>query len=158
MTLPVTVLPDPELVAVHWAKADPDLAALLTGRVSTALPRPSRLVFPWLRVFTVSGAPPVTEPPVSQTVLQWDAFAESGGDDKTPPDWATASLVARTLAAKVKLFDGYLGFDQPRRVTFGGEEAIIDGFTVTFGPVRQPEPETGWARYRVDTVLRCRNG
>jgi len=154
----VSVLPDAEMVAVQWAKSDTDIAAIVDGRVSTRLPTTGDITFPWLRVFTVAGATPNIEVPVTQAVLQWDAFAAGGGDLGVSPDLATASLLARTLAAKIKQFDGYQAEPVNRRVEFGGESAIIDGFTVAFGPVRQAEPDTGWARYRVDTTIRLRVG
>jgi len=158
--MPTPLLPDPELVAVQWAKADPDISAIVEGRVSTSLPQTERPVFPWLRVFVIPGAGPPfgAEYPVMVSLLQWDAFAAGAGDDRATPDFATASLLARTVASKVREFDGYQGQPLDRSLTFDGETALVDAFQVTQNPGRLNEPLTGWARYRLDTLLRLRPG
>jgi hypothetical protein len=156
--MPTVLLPDAELVAVNWARTNPAIAAIVGGRVATRLPETSRLTFPFLRVFRVAtGTAERSEAPTDVALLQWDAFAD--GSLEGGQDYGTASLLARTVAAELTVFDGYQGDPVDRRVTLGdGSEAIIDGSQVSSGPDRQTEPTTGWARYRLDTLVQIRPG
>lgn len=134
------VLPDAEVIAVAWAKADPDLTALLSGRVATRLPADP--TFPFLRVFRVTGGRE-DNVPIDGALLQWDAFAAAHAGSSRP-DHAAASDVARTLVAKASEFSGPIG------------EGFVYGFSRIIGPQRVSEPDREWARYRVDMLLTIR--
>ncbi len=152
-------LPDVLAAMIHWARSDPVLAAIHGGRVSSRLPAPDERTYPYLRVFDVAGGVPVTEYPVTQPLLQWDAFGARFHDDRTTPDFEAASDLARSLADRLRGFDGhtteaqFAGFT--RRIEWSpGEVVIVQGAQVSFGPVRQADPE-GLGRYRVDSVVRA---
>jgi len=136
------LLPDAEVIAVAWARNNPALNSLLSGRVSTRLP--SSPTFPHLRVFRVSGTVDDGEAPLDQAHLQWDAYAGTGA---ASPDYETASLVARTLIAQTR--NG--GIKVP-------DIGTILGFQILAGPTRMDEPTTGWARYLVETLILTREG
>lgn len=144
---PAIVLPDPEEVAVRWAKSDPDLAALTTPagdpepHISTLIPEGA--TSPWLRVIRIPGGSIDTEAPIDHAMLQWDCFAWR---DQGSPDFIGASLLGRTLVAKARVFAGKI------------LESYIYGFTITAGPERMPADERTWARYRVDTQISLRRG
>lgn len=131
------MLPDAEVLAVQWVKSNTALNAVLSGRVATRLPRDP--VFPFLTVFRVAGAPEGSEAPLDLPALQWDAYGESRGD--AAPDYASASLVARTLIAEME------ALISPIQV---GAHGTIVGFGRPTGPRRVTEPLTGWARYMVE--------
>lgn len=135
----VDLIPDAEVVAIAWAKADADLGALGVEIAST-LPRNPEAKFPFLRGFRVGGGRDAAEAPIDGALLQWDAYSVHG-------DYATASLVARTLVAKAERAGNF--------VTAGG---FVYGMTRSSGPRRVDEPVTGWARYQVDLVLTLRGG
>lgn len=146
MPLPTDVIPDAEAIAVAWAKADGDLSPYLDNgdgsyRISTRVPEnPS---FPYLTVFRVGGVVGEdTEAPVDEALLQWDAYAVRGTKS---PDYNTASQVARTLIHKARLFEGV--------VSHADGDAWVYAFDIFSGPRRLEEPETGWARYTVETTL-----
>jgi len=150
-------LPDVLAAMIFWAKADPELAAIYGGRVASRLP--ANAEFPFLRVFDFSGQPPIgEEAPISIPVLQWDSFAGKVFDDSTAPDYALASRGARTLANRLRGFDGHNPTEFPgfeRRIEWApGEIVLIRGVAITAGPVRQPDPE-GLARYRVDSAVQA---
>lgn len=132
-------LPDSESLMVAWARANPEITALVGSRVGTRLPKEP--TFPYLTVFRVGGPPDGVEGgAIDEALLQWDCY----GDKKTRvPDYAAASLLARTLVEQVEINEG-------GRV---GTVGAILGMTVVNGPRRQEEPTTGWARYIVETQL-----
>lgn len=164
--MPIVVLPDIELVAVTWARADPHIAAIVEGRVATKLPSADRLTFPFLRVFRVATATPVNEEtPRDIALLQWDAFGEGSLDGKQ--DFRSSSQLARTLKAKLETLNGYTDVSPatrrvvlPESAIAEGDttEAIIDGVQVSSGPDRRPEPSTGYARFQVDALMSIRAG
>lgn len=129
----VDLIPDAEVVMVAWAKADTDLDALVAGRVATNLPEDPESKFPFLRVLRVGGTRDSGEAPVEHAVLQWDAYAVRGA-------YQSASQVARTLVAALDVWT-------PGPV---GAVGWVYGHRILTGPVRVNEPETGWARFRVD--------
>jgi len=131
------MMPDAEVLAVQWAKANTALNAILGGRVATRLPKEP--TFPFLTVFRVTGGPDRSEAPLDIPFLQWDAYAGKAGD--ASPDYATASLVARTLVEEMRLIVS------PISISTHG---IIMGFGRPTGPRRMTEPLTGWARYMVE--------
>jgi hypothetical protein len=137
------LIPDAEHLAVAWAKADDDLAALLEGRVATRLPR--GWVSPFLRVIMVDGERD-READVGNALLQWDVYAKT---NKPTPDFVTASLVARTLIDKMEAFSGAVDAEH------------VYGFSQFSGPSRveeEGEAATQWARYRVDCLMTLRRG
>lgn len=148
------VLPDAEQVAKAWAKTVPDLVALVDGRVSSRLPsdlgQPGGSEFPWLRVFRVPGTAPDTTGAFDYALMQWDAFAEGPGDDRGAPNYKSASQVARTLEAHLQELGNDLA---PVTLTVDGEAVTIRGAEVVVGNHRLPEPQTGWARIRVDALF-----
>lgn len=138
------VLPDTEVLLVQWAKANSALDALLSGRVSTRIPKEP--VFPLLVVSRVAGSPDIGEAPLDQALVQWDAYGASGNDQsKTTPDYASASAVIRTLEAEAFEYRGAVG-------TFG----TILGMRVTNGYRRIEEQNTGWSRYMVEMQVMTR--
>lgn len=155
-------MPLPDVVAAmrRWALDDPDVSAIFGTAVATTLPDPDRRPLPFLRLFDASTNPTLDESPRELVLVQWDVYAGKVHDDRTAPDWATASNAARTLADRLRGFDGispeFPGFS--RRVTIApGEDVVVGGAQVVFGPVRQPDPE-GLARYRVDSLVTAKNG
>lgn len=147
--------PDPERIAVAWAKANATIGARVGGpgdaaRIATRLPGPRRVngkeVAGWddtfLRVFAIPGAGySVSETSdIAGVLLQWDAYAKSANES---PDYGAASLLARTVADEM----------------FRAEDVAIagEGQLVTFGtltvPRRVEEPEAGWARYLLEATI-----
>lgn len=131
-------LPDAEVVAVQWAKADAPITAIVSQRVSTSLPKEP--TFPWLTVFRVTGGPDRSEAPIDIPLLQWDCYARKG---EYNPDYATAYLLASTVVEQAR---DYPGGDI-------GVHGHILGFNVVSGPRRFEEPQTGWARYVVEVQM-----
>lgn len=152
--MPLVVLPDAEIVAVEWARAQPDLAGHYFGRVSTRLPAPDRLTFPWLRAFRVATAGnDSSDAPLDVPLVQFDSFAAGTPDGDR--DYASASRGARILAAALE------ALNQPGgsiRVSTPDGDAILTGARVGAGPDRVDEPVTGWARYRLDALLTIKPG
>ena len=136
------VLPDTEIVAVEWARENPALIAIINKRCATRLPKDP--VFPFLTVFRVTGAIDESEAPIDLPLLQWDCYGAARGDSS--PDYETASLLARTLVAELEEARGQIG-------SFG----VIMGTSIVQGPRRVNEPETGWARYEVESMMMVRN-
>lgn len=134
-------MPDAEVVAVQWARNNPALTAIVGTRISTRVPK--NPTFPLITVFRVSGAPDPGEAPLDQAQLQWDCYGQANGD--ASPDYASASLVARTLIEQIEKASGSTG------------NGTILGVDVTSGPRRQDEPTTGWARYIVETLVMTRS-
>jgi hypothetical protein len=132
----VTLVPDAEVLAVAWAKADLDLQPLLggVGKVRVATKLPHELILPFLRVVWVPGSTEHWEQPLAAQLLQWDAYAKKN-------DYAAASDLIRTVIAKAKLFSGPIG---------GG---WIYSMMPLSGPERVEEPETEWARFRCDMEI-----
>lgn len=134
-------LPDAEALAVQWAKANTELATLLSGRISTNLPKDP--TFPFLTVMRVAGGPDDSEAPLDQPYLQWDCFGKKG---EYTPDYETAYNVGAVLVEQAKYFPGG---------PVGGF-GYIYGFNVLNGPRRFDEPRTGWARFIVEMTMTSR--
>jgi hypothetical protein len=137
------VRPDPEQLAVEWAKAQPELVEILEARIATALPADNKFEKTFLRVIEIDGRDLVAESSeVAVALLQWDAYAFEGF--QPAPDWAKASLIARTLI---------------ERMTAERGRALASGVLLDFahptGPRRQTE-QTGRARYSVDVFVAVR--
>lgn len=153
-------LPDVVAAVRKWAIGDAEISAIFADRVATSLPDPERRVYPFLRMVDLGTLPSTDEAPRIRVSIQFDSFAGKTHDDRSSPDWPTASLGARTIADRIRAFDGvspeFPGFS--RRITVEpGEDVIIQGAEVGFGPVRQPDPE-GLGRYRVDVIFTAKNG
>lgn len=131
-------LPDVEVLLKEWARADADISAIVSSRVGTRLPKDPTM--PYLTVFRVGGQPQGTEgASVDEALVQWDCY----GPAKTRvPDYATASLLARTVVEKAE-----------GSGTYNGTGGSILAMRVVNGPRRQDEPATGWARYIVDMLV-----
>jgi hypothetical protein len=150
--------PDVLAAMIFWAKADPALAAIHGGRVSSRLPDgafDAEGAAPYLRVFDVANAPPNVEFRYTTPLLQWDSFAGRIFDDRTAPDFEGAVELARTLADRLRGFNGHSpefpGF--ARSIEWApGETTFIRGVRIAFGPARQPDPE-GLGRSRLDTII-----
>jgi hypothetical protein len=152
--------PDVLAAMIHWAKADPVLAAIHGGRVSSTLPEPEDREYPYLRVFDIPATGTDTEYASASVLLQWDAFAMKGFDDRSAPDWATAADLARALSDRIRMFDGYNPefAGTTRRIEWApGEVVIVQGVRRFSGPGRQPDPE-GLGRHRVDTIVTAKAG
>ncbi len=128
------MIPDAETLAVAWAKADTALDPLLHGRIATRLPKD--WASPFLRVVMIEGDIE-TEADVGTAMLQWDAYAHAPAGDT--PDYAAASLVARTLMRQAQLW-------APGAIA----GSFLYGFGAITGPKRVEETDTGWARYMVE--------
>lgn len=145
---------------IYWAKTDPVLQAGFDGRVSSRLPAPDERTYPWLRCFDIPAAGPNKEYAVAQPLLQWDIFGARKFDDRTVPDFDTASDLAGVLADRLRMFDGATTEFDPsaRRIEWAaGRVVIISGVSIAFGPGRQTDIEN-LARYRIDTIVRAKAG
>lgn len=135
--------PDAEQIAVEWAKAQPELVAILETRIATSLPADNRFEKTFLRVIEIDGRDIVEESSdPGLALLQWDAYAYDGF--QPAPDWAKASLIARTLVERISAERG--------RVLEGG---VVLDFAHPRGPRRHTE-QTGRARYSVDVFVAVR--
>lgn len=130
-------LPDAEVVAVQWAKAQAPISAIVGTRVATRLPKGPAM--PFLTVFRVSGGIDRGEALIDLPLLQWDCFAATG---EYSPDYATAYQLASTVVEEAHTFQGGVP-----------GEGFILGFQIVNGPRRFEEPDTGWARYIVETLM-----
>jgi hypothetical protein len=129
------MIPDPEKLAVAWAKADVDLQAVNGERVATRLPQEwGGATF--LTVFVVDGQEDV-EAPLGDKLLQWDCRAR--GSSQNQPPYPQAMAVALVLADKAR---------QVESVNVGG--GWLYGFHSITGPRRMEDPATGFARYTVE--------
>ena len=138
---------------MQWAKTNVALNALLAGRVASNLPagfgNPEAGVgASFLRVFSIDGDPDgvFEEAVVGRAQLQWDAYAYN--ETLTKPDYATASLIARTLVQEAKAAVG---------VIVAGQGVLISADQIS-GPRRIDEAETNWARYQADLRIALRGG
>ena len=136
------IYPDAEVIAREWALNNTNIAAIVGTRVATRLPEAP--TFPFLTVFRAGGSRAGdTDAPIDEPLLQWDCYGAKG---QNAPDYASASLLARTLVDEA---DSVTGLE----VTHLMGDAFMYGFEIFAGPTRIEEPDTGWARYTVDTIL-----
>lgn len=136
-----TVLADAEALAVSWAKDDPDINAIVQGRVATNLP--ASPTFPFLTVFRIGGRTDAVQYLSDRAYLQWDCYASAGANK---PDLRTASLLARTLVSKANNFQGLI-------TPAAGEAGVVMGFEIITGPRRVPELDSDWGRFLVETFM-----
>lgn len=135
------MLPDLERLTVAWAKGDSAIDALVAGGVATRIPK-KQAWSSFLRVVTIDGTFEVAETgDIGTAVLQFDSFAKSSGPS---PDYAAASLLARTVVASIYAATSGV---------FVADEGEIVGFGFPTMPRRVEEPETGWARYMFECSL-----
>lgn len=148
--------PDAERIAVAWAKSRAPITALVgagdDARVATRLPgqkrnTDGRLIDGWapnfLRVFLVDGSTIVIEDgDIVSAVMQFDAYAKQG-TAKPSPNYADASLLARTVAAECHA---------TADVAVAGEGSAVAFGSVTV-PRRVEEAEAGWARFMFTAEL-----
>lgn len=137
-------LPDPEVMMVNWAKADPVLAPMLGApdpvRVATRIPIDP--VLPFLRVVRTGGTRERSEAPIENPTIQWDAVATKPGGS---PDFTLASLIIRSLVERLDL----INYQQV--VISGG---LVYGVEFINGPFRvEGPPDTEWARYLLETEI-----
>lgn len=157
-------MPLPDVVAAVriWAKNDPEISAIFGDAVATTLPAPERRSTPFrfLRLNDVGTLTTNDESPRVAVLLQFDSFAAKIHDDHSTKEWDVASLGARTVADRIRIFDGISSEfpGETRRITIEpGEDVIIQGAGLSFGPARQTDIE-GLARYRVDVLFTAKNG
>lgn len=136
--------PDIEAIAVSFGKNDTDLIALganLNGEARFSTKVPKTVDSPYTRVRGDLELPiqAAEEYMLFSGFIQFDCFAWLARED-IKPDYITAKLVARTLVAKLGTLRGKVG------------EGIVTGVRVNAGPVRMPDNDRGWGRYRVDST------
>lgn len=139
-------LPSPEKVMVQWAKSNSVINALVSGRVATRLP--AEPVFPFLVIQLIGGG--IGEAPqpaahISESLIQFDAFAGRGNTRGFAPDYATAD----NLILKVQ--------EEIQAIT----EIAVTGYGVIIGTQllssgRIEEGDTGYARYTLDALITMR--
>lgn len=125
-----------ERTLVAWAKANTPIDAIVAGRVATKLPADP--TFPFLRLRLAGGAPDLGEAPLDQVLVQFDCY---GTDD------ASADLLERTLVDELDKLNG---------ATATNGHGFLYGAR-TISARRTPEPDTGWARFTVDSTITIRN-
>lgn len=118
------LLPDAELVIARALRADPDVAAMTSGRVYTEIPRDP--VWPMLRLFRIGGTAD-TSAYYERARLQIDAWGESKHQ---------ARLLAATARHALLLMPGRVG-----------DGAIIGEVVDDHGLLWAPDPDTGRPRY-----------
>lgn len=118
---------DAERLLVAWLKAQPEVAALVAGRVATELP-PSP-TWPFLRLERLGGLPL----PLGQAIHVDRARVQLEA-------WGTTKAQAHTLAATVQ---AVLHERLPGRHELGTVTAVRPDL----GLVWSPDPENGRARY-----------
>lgn len=143
------MIPDAEPIVVAWAKSVAAITDLVGGsgaaaRIATRLPKnwtPTAL-----RMFAIpAGEGLVAEGPDAATsIIQIDAFAKSTGES---PDYATASLLARTVHA-----EAWAASD----VHIVGRGMLIDFGSITV-PRRVEEPDAKWARFTFEATAAVRS-
>jgi hypothetical protein len=145
------LVPDAEVVAVAWARQDPDIARVLLelapqgaspGGVSTSMPKVP--TFPHVIVNGIRSDPVGEAIPMGMEWIQWDVYGARLRSGGIGADWATASLVARTIEAKARDTE-----DVAVDVTGG---AFIRSMTVITRPRPMADPN-GLARYQLQTLM-----
>ena len=137
--------PSLEKIAVGWVRATSGLTDLLgvppDTRCATRFPSDpfDGETKAFLRVFQVYAAPLHEGQEIIQGLMQWDAIAARG--DATP-DYATAEACALALMKASRDAAG---------TVVGGEGTILSHVWRTGRRVE--EPETGWARFLIETAL-----
>lgn len=114
------LLPDAEVLLVHFLAAHPDLVLLHDGNVATQLPGDR----PAIRVTRLPG--PMTGPEEDTPELQVECWAVEQDE---------ASVLARSVIAVIEDVKG------------GHEEGVVAGVDITLGPTFAPDPDTDEPRY-----------
>ena len=130
-----------ELLAVEFVRVTTALTDLLgvppDTRCATRLPKDP--TFPFLAVFEVDGGPLSLDAEITRSLMQWDSYAGRGA---AAPDYAAAENVALALMKAALLLRG---------LTVAGVGVIQSiGFRTKR---RVEEPETGWARFMIETTM-----
>lgn len=141
-----TVLPSTVDVVVSWAKANTNLNALLSGRVSSTLPRLSetQMTYPWLQVQRIIGEPLWYEIPADKARIQFNAWG--GVRSNGMPNWGLCDPVIRTLEAEIREFT----------ITTVGSAVIMEMAGLE-GIMQLQDPDTGEARFWMDALVTVRN-
>jgi hypothetical protein len=130
----LTILPDVEAIVSAYLRSHPDVAALVSDRVYTRIPR--NPTFPLLRLWRIGGAPVYSTPlMLDAALLQIDAFGGSISQTRT--------LAATAMAALADLPDGH---PNVRGCDFG---ALASDEDPSYEP---PKP-----RYRFDVTVYARS-
>jgi hypothetical protein len=139
-------LPSPEQTMVQWAKTNTVLNAILSGRVATRLP--AEPVFPFLVVQLIGGGigeAPQPDAHISESLMQFDAFAGRGSTRGFAPDYTTAdNLILKVQEELQKITE-----------TTVGSYGVILG-TQLLSSSRIEEGDTGYARYTLDALITMR--
>jgi hypothetical protein len=147
------LIPDPEVVAVAWARQNPDLTALFEelappgaphpGSVSTRMPNAP--VWPWVIASLIDGGPDPGEAiPLGMAMIQWDVYAGRLAADRFGADWASASAMARRLEAELR------DAEEVALAIEGG--GFLRSARVTSRPRKVPDPG-GLGRFQLDSIL-----
>lgn len=131
------LLPDVEAFLYRYLGTQPDVAALVAGRVYTRIPNAP--AFPLLRIVRVAGAPVYSAPLfLDNALVQFDAFGGSS---------VQAFTLAETVRAALAALPGS-----------GDDQLLVTGVTFgTFAAADDDSYDPPKPRYRFDAFLYVRS-
>ncbi len=139
---PAELLPSTVDMVVDWMKADPTVAALSGGRISSTLPMDKDdIIYPWLTVSRVVGLSSVNEAALDTarvTFNVWGGVTTSGA-----PDWPDSDVLMRAVEHAIRT---------THRVKIDGKGTII-GAAQLEGIQQLVDPDTNGSRWWMDAVI-----
>jgi len=134
----MTVVPSSVVVLRDWMLSNANISALVDQRVSSVLPIKD-LVFPWVTLQRIVGVSQVPEASMDTARIQINVWG--GTKQNGLPNFEDADLVARTIAAEVRIFRGEeLG------------DAYLADLDELEGMQQLVDPDTGDARFWLDVI------